>query len=582
MKKFYLLALLAVGVTLSGCVKEDLDEIREDIDRLKTELSATTSRIETKITEIETVTIPALKQQLEAADAALKATLETQIGTVQKALDDYKTLTDEKLKAHGDKLTALESSLDALKAALDDEVAAREKLSADLTKKVDDAVKALQDRIDDLLDRVVALEGRIQSIVYVPKYDDGKIVVDHVVASGDWAQAEVDYLVSPKEAVTALEAAWRKDQSIIQLRSTLSQTRAVGDISSLEVISVAFDTAKGAISVVFDPLFAGEDFLFRGATAQVVLAINDGNNDVYANAAPMQVRRLLEMVDIPAGTFKMGSPADEPGRAPGDQETQHEVTLTAGFRMAKYLVTIDQFLEFLNNAHPALEGLERYTWPNGQTGYAGYVAGYGVQPLFAVDGGEYPIQYDAEDACWYGFYGDAYNNEHFPMVNVTWYGAKAFTAWVGGRLATEAQWEYACRAGSTTAHFWGTNYAPDGDQYVHSYFDGLVWDNPLGARGEVDAMKPNAWGLHNMAGLVAEWCEDWWKDAYGLTADELAAGVTDPVVSTEPTETGRQHQRVLRGVGNGGVATVYRSAARNGAQPWEQNMDRGIRVVFDK
>lgn len=583
MKKFYLLALLAVGLTLGSCVKEDLDEIRADIDRLKTELAATTSRIEAKITQIETVTIPALEEAMKAADAALKTALETQIGTVQKALDDYKTSTDEQIKAHGDKLTALETSLDALQKALEAEVAAREQLSTDLTKKVDDAVADLQGKIDALLGRVEKLEGRIQSIVYVPKYDDGKVMVDHVIASGDWATVEVDFLVSPKSAVPALKAAYEKDSKVIKVQSTLSQTRAVGEVSKLDVESVSFDAAKGAMNVVIDPLFGGDDFLFRGATVQVVVAISDGNNDVLSNAVPMQVRRLLETVDIPAGTFLMGSPASEPGRAPGTDEAQHEVTLTKGFRMAKYLVTIDQFLEFLNSAHPAMKGLELYTWPNGQTGYAGYVEGYGVQPLFVsedVGDGLIPVYYDAADEYWYGYYGDAYNNEHFPMTGITWYGAKAFAAWVGGKLATEAQWEYACRAGSTTAHFWGATFAPEGTKYVYTNLDGPTWNAPEGQRGEVDALQPNPWGIYNMPGSL-EWCEDWWADAYGLTTAQLAAGVTDPVVSTAPATAGKP-VRVMRGCGNGNLESFYRSAGRNSAQPWEQNLERGIRVVFDK
>ena len=176
----------------------------------------------------------------------------------------------------------------------------------------------------------------------------------------------------------------------------------------------------------------------------------------------------MEMVWCPAGTFTMGSPKEEEGR---DQfgEDQMQVTLSKGFWMAKTEVTQRQWESVMGN-NPS--------WRKG---------------------------------------------DDLPVDGVSWVAALWFCRKAGMQLPTEAQWEYACRAGSTGA------YAGN--------LDSMAWyvGNSGGTPHPVGQKRPNAWGLHDMHGNVLEWCADWSECRMDTTA------VTDPTGPASGTG------RVLRG-----------------------------------
>ena len=106
-----------------------------------------------------------------------------------------------------------------------------------------------------------------------------------------------------------------------------------------------------------------------------------------------------------------------------------------------------------------------------------------------------------------------------PVVHVSWTDAQAFCAWVGGRLPTEAEWEYAARGGRSGSAFpWGDELEPDG-QHLMNVFQGTFPGGNSSADGfagpaPVDAFPPNGFGLHNMTGNVWEWCADWFSPTY--------------------------------------------------------------------
>ena len=210
----------------------------------------------------------------------------------------------------------------------------------------------------------------------------------------------------------------------------------------------------------------------------------------------------LEMVLIPAGKFKMGSPASEPGRQPN--ETQHEVTLTKPFYIGKYEVTQDQWQSVM-----------------------------GSNPSSRTKGAKLPVT----DVSW----NDC--QEFIKKLN-----AKTDGCYI---LPTEAEWEYACRAGTTTAYSFGDSLT---NIIVRPSIDANINGSTI---KEVGSFKPNAFGLYDMHGNVWEWCEDW-------KADYPAGLVTNP----KGPATG--DSRVLRGGSFDFNVSLARSSYRFNSTPSTQ------------
>jgi|GEM_PF-2025837 len=265
-----------------------------------------------------------------------------------------------------------------------------------------------------------------------------------------------------------------------------------------------------------------------------------------------------DKVWIPAGTFIMGSSPEEPFH--NYDEIQHQVTLTQGFYMSRYQVTIEQYAAFLNDVQ--VEGVAGADQPVSHT-----VAGYGREYFFATDG-------DGLTPLWNATSGKWEASGPTPMINVSWYGAKAYADWVGGELPTEAQWEYACRAGTTTAYSFGDNQSLLGNYAIYqvnstTYTYG---PNPVGTK------LPNAWGLYDMHGNVWEWCSDWYHENYG--SDNPGDDAIDPIGPDKPIEPASDHPRLLRGGAWYCVPAFCRSAWRNYSDARSLDAGFGFRVVF--
>lgn len=254
---------------------------------------------------------------------------------------------------------------------------------------------------------------------------------------------------------------------------------------------------------------------------------------------------ILDMVRIPANTFMMGSPTTESGRK--SDETLHQVTLTKDFYMSKYEITSQQYAEFLNDI--GMAGAEI----DAKVSYI--VEGYGKQPLFKVNAWGWTPKWDEATQQWKG-------EATQPMLSVSWYGAKAYADWIGGALPTEAQWEYACRAGTATAYWFG-----DSDANLGEYAWYIV--NSGSDAHLVGEKLPNPWGLYDMYGNAVEWCADWYDSGYYASSPEK-----------DPIGPNSGKLRVVRGGSYLGSNTDFRSSYRYYYNPIMTHNFIGFRIVF--
>jgi len=177
------------------------------------------------------------------------------------------------------------------------------------------------------------------------------------------------------------------------------------------------------------------------------------------------------------------------------------------------------------------------------------------------------------------------NGGQQPAVLVTWEDAKNFARWLsdqnGGRyvfrLPTEAEWEYACRAGTTTKYYWGNeidprylNFSDKNDPSGASRED---LDDGFAVTASVGGFIPNAFGLYDMLGNVWEWCEDIYsKDAYKKHKRKNPR-------NKKPDEYWQGDLRVARGGGWRALPGLVRSAGRGGAAPKSTSLSLGFRLV---
>jgi sulfatase modifying factor 1 len=297
----------------------------------------------------------------------------------------------------------------------------------------------------------------------------------------------------------------------------------------------------------------------------------------YVERTVVNSKVNMELVLVPGGEFQMGAPNGESAAQP-DERPQHTVKIAKPFLMGRYEVTKAQFAKFVSETKSRTEA-EKGNGGRGFNAATGRIEGR--KPEFTW---ESP-----------GF--TPYADDH-PVVNVSWNDAAAFCNWLsqaeklspaytidlgeatptngnGYRLPTEAEWEYACRAGTTTAFFTGddpetlTAAANVPDAAAASKFgtwttiaasDGSIFTAPVGQ------FAANAFDLHDLHGNVWEWCQDTYdEEAY----EKIAAG----------QRLSRGTQRTLRGGSFGFDPAQCRSANRMKAAPDHSDLDLGFRVV---
>ena len=246
----------------------------------------------------------------------------------------------------------------------------------------------------------------------------------------------------------------------------------------------------------------------------------------------------IELCWCPAGTFTMGSPPDEPERRPG--EDQVEVTLTKGFWMGKYEATQGDWERLVGK----LPGELTAKLPKGDK--------------FPVGNVNFP---EAEAFCQ-------------KLTELGHQSGELPKNWKF-RLPTEAQWEYACRAGTTTATSFGDKLSSKQANFQGEPYNGAEPGPSLNRAANVGSYPPNAWGLHDMHGNTFEWCRDWYHA-------RLPGGIDPDLYFARASATQSEHgalSRVRRGGCWADEGWPCRSAFRLRFEPERRYDHIGFRVV---
>ena len=284
------------------------------------------------------------------------------------------------------------------------------------------------------------------------------------------------------------------------------------------------------------------------------------------------------MVLIQAGEFMMGDTltAEEVDKKyPGgkiswyeDAHPRHRVKISKPYYMGAYEVTVGEFRKFVN-----------------ATGYKTTAEKEGTAWGYDKDG-----EWGEQKGLNWRAPGIEQGDNH-PVTCVSWEDAREYIKWLNKQedpkrpegyvyaLPSEAQWEYACRAGSETSFYWGedesggkgylngagTEGAPNGEDWTYHFpfNDGYKGTSPVGS------FKPNDWGLYDMLGNVWEWCQDWYDEDYYEKSPEQ-----------DPPGPGSGSSRVYRGGGWGSLAGSCRFANRSWYVPGNRRDDLGLRLAL--
>ncbi|GAB2577199.1 SUMF1/EgtB/PvdO family nonheme iron enzyme [Dyella jejuensis] len=405
-------------------------------------------------------------------------------------------------------------------------------------------------------DNAVAVQGILQV---------QRVVLDRAlaaVAQNDFAgaQAAIAEAQSIQPGSAQLQTVREQVDGIRQQRAegVLAQARSALDAGN---IALAKQLAGQAQSI--SPQLAGvAEFQERLTNARLYASYRPGQ--VFTDHFVDMTGQSPTMLVVPTGNFMMGAPDGEPGRADA-QLPQHQVTLGKGFALSQSDITIGQFREFVR-----------------ASGYKPDSIKLGGASIYDERTG---VMRDDSNANWEDDYVGHPANEALPVVNISWNDANAYVQWLSQRtgkkyrLPSEAEFEYALRAGSTTRYWWGAgtpkskvenltgslDRSPSGRRWSHAfegYGDGYWGPAP------VMSFAPNAFGLYDMDGNVSEWMADCWHDNYVRAPVDGSAWI-NPGCST----------RVVRGGSWGSSPEQANSAYRQGADASVRSGRVGFRIL---
>lgn len=317
---------------------------------------------------------------------------------------------------------------------------------------------------------------------------------------------------------------------------------------------------EGVIAHDHEAIREGEQLLAEGLEWEVALAeVAALKFDASSRIDRSRLPPAFEMVGIQAGTFIMGSPPGEVGHE--ENESQVDVQISQSFQLGRTVVTQRQWMDVMTTT----------PWTH-------------ETELVVDEGGE---------LVGVEFFADVATGDDFPAVFMSWHHTTAFCRVLTSierrrgrlseaqeyRLPTEAEWEYACRAGSKSAYCFGGEVEMLAE---YAWCAKSTRHTDCRSNAQVAQKRPNRWGLYDMHGNIYEWCADWYLDELPGGRDPLAIGM----LFSQAQLFGEYpliEPRVVRGGNWMDESAKCRSSARWCWDPWVQdhfNETLGFRVVL--
>lgn len=264
----------AISSAIDGCVTEMKSWVNEELANYY-DIAA----IDAKIT--------LLQEAITSGDAATDEKLTSEIAAVNESVASAKSELTEAYQQ------AIASAIETNNGVIDSKIAQQiqsvnnhiDEEVQTLTARIDaieERLSELEEKVDGMAEEIAALLKRIQSVSYVPQYDDGKIEMRRIEGQ-DNGIAEMDFLISPKDVVTDLEKVW---EEAISVKAVHTQTRAV-EFIEMPVLGFSADAETGVITVKASGENLGEEFFAGTQSASAALFISDGNNNVTSEYVPM-------------------------------------------------------------------------------------------------------------------------------------------------------------------------------------------------------------------------------------------------------------------------------------------------------
>ncbi|WP_347259530.1 formylglycine-generating enzyme family protein [Rudaea sp.] len=385
------------------------------------------------------------------------------------------------------------------------------------------------------------------------------------------AAAQDDY-AGAEEALRGASSIRPGSQQLLDTRSQIQGIREQRASAVMAQANSALDAGDADLAQLLaqralglSPDVGGVDaFNERLRNARLYASYKPGQ--VIADAFVDRNGKAPPLVVVPIGSFTMGSPAQEAGHR-STEEPQREVKVALGFALGQDEVSVAEFRAFVDDAK-----------------YQTDAEKLGSSTVYDEDSGR---TIDRRGITWRNDYSGAVAADNLPVVHVSWNDARAYAQWLAARtgkryrLPSEAEYEYALRAGTTTRYWWGDGNPPpkianltgDGDKSPSGrrwsnafprYSDGYWGPAPIGR------FPPNPFGLRDIDGNVADWVEDCWHDNY-LRAPADARAWVNPGCE----------RRVVRGASWGSAPEQARSAFRTNLPLDARNAQVGIRIARD-